>query len=198
LCCVCALGARVGSCFAFFVGFKRVSPRLFRGPLGLSPVNLIFRQRFPGQVPLLQWRLPGLLLLYRLLYLLHLLLRGRLPALLLLLERLLFRVLLILMLQLLLRRYVVAYPLVALQQDEQGFQHTSPTHYPSWPSPRSHWSATRSRNQHTTFRPENAAEYQTSSPLTNTSQTGEHHRSDRSLLVRVDDFHRKASHRSGR
>jgi hypothetical protein len=29
-----------------------------------------------------------------------------------------------------------------LQQDEHGFQHTSPTHYPSWPSPRSHWSAT--------------------------------------------------------
>jgi hypothetical protein len=27
-----------------------------------------------------------------------------------------------------------------LQQDEHGFQHTSPTHYPNWPSPRSHWS----------------------------------------------------------
>jgi hypothetical protein len=39
-----------------------------------------------------------------------------------------------------------------LQQDEHGFQHTSPTHYPSWPSPRSHWSATGPRNQHTTFR----------------------------------------------
>jgi hypothetical protein len=37
--------------------------------------NLIFRQGFPGLVPLLQWRLPGLLL-QRLLYLLHLLLRG--------------------------------------------------------------------------------------------------------------------------
>jgi hypothetical protein len=36
-----------------------------------------------------------------------------------------------------------------LQQDERGFQHTSPTHYPSWPSPRSHWSATEPRNQHT-------------------------------------------------
>jgi hypothetical protein len=36
-----------------------------------------------------------------------------------------------------------------LQQDERGFQHTSPTHYPSWPSPRSHWSATGPRNQHT-------------------------------------------------
>jgi hypothetical protein len=54
---------------------------------------------FPSLVPLLQWRLPRLLLLQRLMYLLHLLLRGRLPVfLLLLLERLLFRLLLILML----------------------------------------------------------------------------------------------------
>jgi hypothetical protein len=76
--------------------------------------------------------------------------------------------------------------------------HTSPTHYPNWPSPRSHWSATEPRSQHTTFRPENAAEHQTSSPLTNTGQTGEHHRSDRSLLVKLGDFHREAPHRSGR
>jgi hypothetical protein len=67
-----------------------------------------------------------------------------------------------------------------LQQDEHGFQHTSTTHYPNWPSPRSHWSATGPRNQHTTFRPENAAEHQTSSPLTNTGQPGATHRSDRS------------------
>jgi hypothetical protein len=85
-----------------------------------------------------------------------------------------------------------------LQQDEYDFQHTSPTHYPNWPSPRSHWSATEPRKQHTTFRPENVAEHQTLSPLTNTGQTGEHHRSDRSLLVKLGDFHRKASHRSGR
>jgi hypothetical protein len=39
-----------------------------------------------------------------------------------------------------------------LQQDEDGFQHTSPTHYPSWPSPRSHWSATGPKNQQTTLR----------------------------------------------
>jgi hypothetical protein len=39
-----------------------------------------------------------------------------------------------------------------LQQDEHGFEHTSPTHYPSWPSPRSHWSATGPSNQQTTFR----------------------------------------------
>jgi hypothetical protein len=36
-----------------------------------------------------------------------------------------------------------------LLQDEHNFQHTSPTHYPSWPSPRSYWSATGPRNQHT-------------------------------------------------
>jgi hypothetical protein len=34
-----------------------------------------------------------------------------------------------------------------LQQYEHGIQHTSPTHYPSKPSPRSHWSATERRNQ---------------------------------------------------
>jgi hypothetical protein len=38
-----------------------------------------------------------------------------------------------------------------LQQDKHGFKHTSPTHYASWPSPRSHWSATGPRNQQTTF-----------------------------------------------
>jgi hypothetical protein len=75
-----------------------------------------------------------------------------------------------------------------LQQDEQSFQHMSPTHYPSWPSPRSHWSATGPRSQHTTFRPENAAEHQTSSLQTHTGQTGEHHRSDRSLLVELSNF----------
>jgi hypothetical protein len=76
-----------------------------------------------------------------------------------------------------------------LQQDEHGFQHTSPTHYPSWSSPRRHWSATGPRNQHTTFRPENATEHQTSSLQTHTGQTGEHHRSDRSLLVKLSNFH---------
>jgi hypothetical protein len=45
------------------------------------------------------------------------------------------------------------------------------------------------RNQHTTFRPENAAEHQTSSLQTNIDQTGEHHRSDRSLLVKLGNFH---------
>jgi hypothetical protein len=46
-------------------------------------------------------------------------------------------------------------------------------------------------------RPKNAVEHQTLSPLTNTGRTGEHHRSDRSLLVKLGDFHRVAPHRSG-
>jgi hypothetical protein len=71
-------------------------------------------------------------------------------------------------------------------------------HYPSWSSPHSHWSATGPRDQHIIFRPENAAENQSLSLQTNTGQTGEHHRSDRSLLVRVGNFHYVASHRSGR
>jgi hypothetical protein len=47
-------------------------------------------------------------------------------------------------------------------------------------------------------RPENAAEHQNSRPLTNIGQTGEQHRSDRSLLVKPGDFHRMAPHRLGR
>jgi hypothetical protein len=39
-----------------------------------------------------------------------------------------------------------------LQQDEHGSQHMSPTHYPSWPSPHSHWNATGPRNQPRIFR----------------------------------------------
>jgi hypothetical protein len=38
-----------------------------------------------------------------------------------------------------------------LQQDEHGFQHTSPTYKPSWSSPRSNLSATRPRNQQAAF-----------------------------------------------
>jgi hypothetical protein len=48
-----------------------------------------------------------------------------------------------------------------------------------WPSPRSHWSATGPRNQHTTFRPKNAAEHKPRvyrptpvRPVSTTSQTG--------------------------
>jgi hypothetical protein len=85
-----------------------------------------------------------------------------------------------------------------LQQDEHGFQHTSPTHYPNWPSPRSHWSATEPRNQLPTSQTWECSGTPTSSPLTNTGQTGEDHRSNWSLLVRLDEFHKKASHRSSR
>jgi hypothetical protein len=45
-------------------------------------------------------------------------------------------------------------------------------------------------------RPENAAEHNTRALLTYIGQAGEHHRSDRSLLVKPGDFHKKASHRS--
>jgi hypothetical protein len=47
-------------------------------------------------------------------------------------------------------------------------------------------------------RPENAAEHKTRASLTYTGQAGEHHRSDRSLLVKPVDFHRTALHRSDR
>jgi hypothetical protein len=45
-------------------------------------------------------------------------------------------------------------------------------------------------------RPENAAEHKTRALLTYTSQAGEHHRSDRSLVVKPGDFDRTALHRS--
>jgi hypothetical protein len=78
-----------------------------------------------------------------------------------------------------------------LQQDEHSFQHTSPTHYPSWPSPRSHWSATEHRNQ----LPTSQTRERSGTPnLESTDQ----YRSDRSLLVKLGDFHRMAPHRSGR
>jgi hypothetical protein len=38
------------------------------------------------------------------------------------------------------------------------------------------------------YRPENAAEHKTRALLTYTGQAGEHHRSDRSLLVKPGDF----------
>jgi hypothetical protein len=41
-------------------------------------------------------------------------------------------------------------------------------------------------------RPENTAEHKTRASLTYTGQAGEHHRSNRSLLVKTGDFHRTA------
>jgi hypothetical protein len=46
--------------------------------------------------------------------------------------------------------------------------------------------------------PENAAEHKTRGSLTYTGQADEHHRLDRSRLVKPGDFHRTALHRSGR
>jgi hypothetical protein len=46
-------------------------------------------------------------------------------------------------------------------------------------------------------RPENAVKHKTRASLTYTGQAGEHHRSDRSLLVKSGDFHITALHRSG-
>jgi hypothetical protein len=47
-------------------------------------------------------------------------------------------------------------------------------------------------------RPENTAEHNTRASLTYTGHTSEHHRLDRSLLLKPGDFHRTALHRSGR
>jgi hypothetical protein len=46
-------------------------------------------------------------------------------------------------------------------------------------------------------RPENAAEHKTRASLTYTGQAGEHHRLDRSLLVKPGHFHKTTLHRSG-
>jgi hypothetical protein len=43
---------------------------------------------------------------------------------------------------------------------------------------------------HQPHRPENATEHKTRALLTYTGQAGEHHRSDRSLLVKPGNFHR--------
>jgi hypothetical protein len=58
-----------------------------------------------------------------------------------------------------------------LQQDEHGFQHTSPTYYPSWPRPCSHWSATSPRNQQSTSQTREHSGTPTSS-LTNLNRSG--------------------------
>jgi hypothetical protein len=47
-------------------------------------------------------------------------------------------------------------------------------------------------------RPENASVHNTRASLTYTGLAGEHHQSNRSLLVKPVDFHRTALHRSGR
>jgi hypothetical protein len=79
-----------------------------------------------------------------------------------------------------------------LQQDEHNFQHTSPTYYPSWPRPRNHWNATGPRNQQPTSPTWERSGNPTRASPTCTGQAGEHHWSDRSLLVKPGNFHRKA------
>jgi hypothetical protein len=58
-----------------------------------------------------------------------------------------------------------------LQQDEHGFQHTSPTYYPSWPRPHRHWSATGPRNQLPTSQTQERSRTQNSS-LTDLHRSG--------------------------
>jgi hypothetical protein len=85
-----------------------------------------------------------------------------------------------------------------LQQDEHGFQHTYPTYYPSWPSHAATGVLLDLGTNSQPHRPENTAEHQTRASLTYTSQAGEHHRSNQSLLVKPGDFDRIALHRLGR
>jgi hypothetical protein len=70
--------------------------------------------------------------------------------------------------------------------------------YPSWPRPRSHGSATGPRNQQLPSRIRERSGTATRVQLTYTGQAGEHHRSDRSLLAKPMNFHRRPLHRSGR
>jgi hypothetical protein len=69
--------------------------------------------------------------------------------------------------------------------------------YQSWPRPRSHWRATDSRNQQPPSRTRDAAELATLALLTYTGLAGEHHRSDRSLLAKPGNFHKRPLHWSG-
>jgi hypothetical protein len=85
-----------------------------------------------------------------------------------------------------------------LQQDEHGLQHTSPTHYPSWPSHVATGVLLDLGTNPQPHKPENAAEHNTRASLNYTGQAGEHHRSDRSLLVKPVNFHRTSLHRLGR
>jgi hypothetical protein len=68
--------------------------------------------------------------------------------------------------------------------------------YPSWPRPHSHWSPTVTRSQQPPSRTRERSGTPTQASLTYAGQAGEHHRSDRSLLVKPGNFHRKALHQS--
>jgi hypothetical protein len=70
--------------------------------------------------------------------------------------------------------------------------------YPSWPRPRNHWSATGPRNQQPPSPTRERSGTTTRALLTYTGQVGEHHQSERSLLVKPRNLHRRPLHRSGR
>jgi hypothetical protein len=69
--------------------------------------------------------------------------------------------------------------------------------YPSWLRPRSHWSATGPRSQQPPSRTRERSGTPSLAPLTHTGHIGEQHRSDRSLLAKPGNFHRRPLHRSG-
>jgi hypothetical protein len=69
---------------------------------------------------------------------------------------------------------------------------------PSWPRPRSQWSATGPRNQQPPSRTRERNGTPTRASLTYTGQVSKHHRSERSLLVKHGNFTEKPLHRSGR
>jgi hypothetical protein len=68
-----------------------------------------------------------------------------------------------------------------LQQDEHSFQHTSLTHYSSWPRPRATGVLLVLGTNNQLHGPENAAEHKPRASLTYTGQIDEHHRSDQSF-----------------
>jgi hypothetical protein len=63
--------------------------------------------------------------------------------------------------------------------------------YPSWPRTCSHWSATGPTNQQPPSRSRERSGTATRALLTYTGQTGEHHRSDRCLPTKPENFHRR-------
>jgi hypothetical protein len=69
--------------------------------------------------------------------------------------------------------------------------------YPSWPRPLNHWSATGPRNQQSPSRTRERNGTVTRALLTYIGQVGEHHRSDRSLFVKPENFYRRPLHRLG-
>jgi hypothetical protein len=70
--------------------------------------------------------------------------------------------------------------------------------YPIWPRPRIHWSGTGPRNQQPPSRTRECSGIATRTLLTYTGQAGEHYWSDRCLLAKPENFHKRPLHQSGR